>query len=76
MKTGLKVAGHRGTWYAIDKKRVGHKWFYLLESERYGDDAAAIIVDKDCKLVVDDVYNGFDDEVLQYIKDEIASAGE
>jgi len=34
---------------------------YLLEHETFGDDAASIIIDENKKVVLDDVYNGFDD---------------
>ena len=33
----------------------------------YGDEAACIIVDERGKLVLDDVYNGFDDDTLRLL---------
>lgn len=70
----IKVEGHKGTWYVIDE---GDFIFapdtdngqpltipvrlFLLEHETYGDEAACVIVAEDGHLVLEDVYNGFDD---------------
>jgi len=70
----IRVAGHVGTWYVIDEghfvwiedtpsggvKEI-HAHLFLLEHERYGDEAAGVIVDEDGNLVLEDVWNGFDD---------------
>ena len=60
-KEGIKVAGHIGTWYVIDETTRKGKNLYLLESEQYGDEAPCVIVDENLALVLEDVYNGFDD---------------
>lgn len=65
---GLAVAGHIGTWHVIDETMVEDKAFFLLEHDTYGDEAASIIVDAKGKLVLDEIYNGFDDETLEQIK--------
>lgn len=57
----IEVDGHIGTWYVIDTEVVDSTKYYLLEHEEHGDGAACIIVDGDGKLVLDDVWNGFDD---------------
>ncbi len=57
----INVEGHTGTWYVIDSEMIDGKNLFLLESEQYGDEAAAIIIDKAGNLVLDGVYNGFDD---------------
>ncbi|BAL01902.1 hypothetical protein OBV_p-00470 (plasmid) [Oscillibacter valericigenes Sjm18-20] len=57
----IKVDGHTGTWYVIDSETIDGKRLFLLESEQYGDEAAALIVNEKGELVLDDVYNGFDD---------------
>lgn len=56
-KSGIKVAGHRGTWYVIDEEGG----LYLLEHETYGDEAACVIVDEEGNLIQEDVWNGFND---------------
>ena len=44
--------------------------------QRYGDEAACIIVDERGKLVLDDVYNGFDDETLRLLDLEVKEVSE
>ena len=60
-REGIKVEGHRGTWYVIDEAIYNGKTYYLLEHEEYGDEAAGLIIDEDENLILDDVWNGFDD---------------
>lgn len=57
----IEVDGHTGTWYVIDTEVVDGAKYFLLEHEEHGDGAACVIVDSDGKLVLDDVWNGFDD---------------
>jgi|GEM_PF-519314 len=57
----ISVSGHTGTWYVIDNDTIDGKRVFLLESEQHGDEAAALIVDENVNLLLDDVYNGFDD---------------
>lgn len=70
MREGIKIAGHRGTWYVIDESAYSFpdeekgavvKSVYLLEHETYGDETACLIVDEDKNIILDDVWNGFDD---------------
>lgn len=66
---GIAIEGHRGTWYVIDEgnfakeseepTEVSH--LFLLEHEEYGDEAACLIVDRSGNIMMDDVWNGFDD---------------
>ena len=60
-KDGIRVNGYVGTWYVIDETRFSGCKYYLLESELYGDETAALIVNSKCEIVLDDVWNGFDD---------------
>lgn len=57
----IEVDGHIGTWYVIDTDKINDTAYFLLEHEEHGDEAACVIVDSDGKLVLDDVWNGFDD---------------
>lgn len=57
----LKIEGHMGTWCVIDENIHRRKKIYLLESEQYGEEAPSIIVDKDLNVILEDVWNGFDD---------------
>lgn len=36
----LRIEGHIGTWYVIDRSRFESKPIYLLEHETFGDEAA------------------------------------
>ena len=59
---GIYIADYVGTWYVIDSKRdVYYGEIYLLEHEEYGDEAACLIVDRDGTVLLDDVWNGFED---------------
>lgn len=49
----IKVKEHRGTWYSIDSFYVNKKWYYLMEHETYGDEAAMILIDYDHKLIAE-----------------------
>ena len=60
-KSNLKIKGHIGTWYVIDESHYKGKKVFLLESENFGDDAPCLIIDNDCNLIMQDVFNGFDE---------------
>lgn len=60
-RSGIKVRGHRGTWYCVDTAVYNDQPLYLLESEVWGDEAACIIVDRNGALVMADVWNGWED---------------
>lgn len=70
---GIEIAGHEGTWYIIDegdfqitpdvdgKPETLTAHLFLLESRKFGDEAACLIVDKKKQIVMEDVWNGLDD---------------
>ena len=47
-----------------------------MEHDAYGDEAACVIVDERGKLVLDDVYNGFDDDTLRLLDLEVKEVPE
>ncbi len=59
----IEIDGQEGTWYVIDTQTIGGKELFLLESEIYGDEAACLIVDGNRNIVMDNVYNGFEDYI-------------
>lgn len=63
------IEGKAGSWLAFDSITVGGKNFFLTEHEKYGKEAAWIVVDRGGNLVVDHVCHGFDQTVLQQIRD-------
>lgn len=62
--TGIKIKNHIGTWYVIDWKFDKGRYLFLVESERFGDSAANIIISGTGKVIMEDVWNGF--EELKY----------
>jgi hypothetical protein len=44
-REGMSVNGRIGTWYVIDEFQNSKGKYFLLESEKYGDEAAALVVD-------------------------------
>lgn len=61
-----------GTWYAVDETEVGGEKFFLLEHEEHGDMAACVAVNEQGKLVAEDLWNGFDDEFLDAVKEYLS----
>ena len=59
--SNIEVEGHIGTWYVIDTKVIDGTKYFLLEHEEHGDIAPCVIIDSDANLVLEDVWNGFDD---------------
>ncbi|WRS29019.1 hypothetical protein U6B65_14775 (plasmid) [Oscillospiraceae bacterium MB08-C2-2] len=57
----VPIPTHAGTWYTIDATSINGKEYFLMEHEKYGDEAACIILDSKGHLVLEDVFNGFDD---------------
>ncbi len=67
--TDFHIEGKEGSWLAFDSIIIDGKEFFLMENEKYGKEVAWAVVDEDGKLIVDNVYQGFDQTVLQQIKD-------
>lgn len=57
----IKIEGHIGLWHVIEEKYYFGEKLYLLEHSTFGDEAASLIVDGECCIIKDDVWNGFDD---------------
>lgn len=60
-KENIKIEGHIGTWYVIDETEWKGKRVFLLEHETFGDEAACLIVNEKLEIILEDVWNGFDD---------------
>jgi hypothetical protein len=65
----IKIETHVGTWYVIDSATYNSRQLFLLEHEEYGDEAACIIVDENANLIMEDVWNGFED--YEYMEDTL-----
>lgn len=68
----ITVEGHIGTWYTIDETEVNGEKFFLLEHEEYGDEAACVAVNEQGKLVAEDLWNGFDEDFQDAVKEYFA----
>lgn len=66
---GLQVYGHSGSWHTIGHAKVDGKDYWLMEHDELGDETAAIIVDSRGKLIIENVYNGFDDSTIEEIRE-------
>ena len=68
----ITVEGHIGTWYAIDETELNGQKFFLPEHEEYGDEAACVAVNEQGKLVAEDLWNGFDEDFQDAVKEYFA----
>lgn len=62
----IKLAGYRGTWYVIDSTIRGGIKYYLLESEQYGDEVMAVVINQFGKVITetyDDIDTALEDEL-------------
>ena len=66
---GYEIEGKDGTWEVVDYLLVEGKNYFLMEHEQYGTNVAYVVLDQNGKVIVDSVYNGFDDMVKQQIRD-------
>lgn len=67
--TDFHIEGKEGSWLAFDSIIIDGRQFFLMEHETYGKEGAWAVVDEAGKLIVDNVYHGFDQTVLQQIRD-------
>ena len=68
----ITVEGHVGTWYVVDETEAGGEKFFLLEHEEYGDEAACVAVNEQGELVAEDLWNGFDEDFQDAVKEYFA----
>lgn len=67
--TDFHIEGKEGSWLAYDSIIIDGKEFFLMEHTTYGKEAANVVLDEDGKVVVDQVYHGFDEMVKKQIKE-------
>ena len=63
------LEGKEGSWHAFDSIIIDGRHFFLMEHETYGKEVAWVVLDEEGKIIVDHTYQGFDQTVLQQIKD-------
>ena len=59
---GYEIEGKKGTWLAQDYILMNEKKWFLMEHEEYGTRAAYVILSEEGTVVMNDCYNGFDEE--------------
>lgn len=40
----VRIEGRIGTWYEIDRRYINNELYLLLEHEKYGDEAAGLLI--------------------------------
>ena len=74
--TGYEIAGKKGTWLAQDYILMNEKKWFLMEHEEYGTRAAYVILSEEGTVVMNDCYNGFDEEARRYIQNFLQKQAE
>lgn len=67
--TDFHIEGREGSWLAYDSIIIEGKEFFLMEHTAYGKEAANVVLDEDGKVVVEQVYHGFDETVKKQIRE-------
>ena len=63
-----EIEGKEGTWLAQAYILMNEKKWFLMEHEEYGTRAAYVILSEDGAVVMNDCYNGFDEEARRNIQ--------
>ena len=66
--TGYEIKGKKGTWLTQDYILMNEKKWFLMEHEEYGTRAAYVILSEEGAVVMNDCYNGFDEEARRNIQ--------
>ena len=74
--TEYEIEGKKGTWLAQDYILMNEKKWFLMEHEEYGTRAAYVILSEEGTVVMNDCYNGFDEEARRYIQNFLQKQAE
>lgn len=72
--TDFHIEGKEGSWLSYDSIIIDGKEFFLMEHTTYGKEAANVVLDEDGKVVVEQVYHGFDETVKKQIREYLNPA--
>ena len=67
--TDFHIEGREGSWLAYDSIIIDGKEFFLMEHTVYGEEAANVVLAEDGKVVVEQAYHGFDEDVKRQIRE-------
>ncbi len=62
-KENIRVEGYRGTWYVIAETVTDGRKYYLLESEKWGDEAPNLLTDAEMNVIADDMYDNIEEQL-------------
>ncbi len=66
----FSIKGFLGTWHTVDSTNVGGVDFFLMKNDTYAD-MANIVVDGGGRLVLDNIYDGFDEHTAELLRQEV-----
>ena len=66
----FSIKGFLGTWHTAGNTNVGGVDFFLMKNDTYTD-MANIVVDCGGRLVLDNVYDGFDEHTTELLRQEV-----
>ena len=66
-----QIDGKNGNWMATDTIIIDGEQFYLMEHQKYGNQAQGVILDAYGKMIIEECKRGFDEETKQKIHDYI-----
>ena len=65
------IDGRKGTWSAVDEEVVDGRSYFLMQSEKYGDQAKFAVVDEIGRTAAEDTKDGFDSTTLEQIRETL-----
>ena len=72
--TNIALEGFNDKFYVISKMIIDDKPYFLLENERYGDEAPDVICDENKNVFIENAYNGYLDLFENYEDTPLAAA--
>ena len=71
MVPNYQIDGKNGNWMATDTIIIDGEQFYLMEHQKYGNQAQGVILDAYGKMIVEECERGFDEATKQKIHEYI-----
>ena len=71
MVPNYQIDGKNGNWMATDTIVIDGEQFYLMEHQKYGNQAQGVILDAYGKMIIEECERGFDEATKQKIHEYI-----